>query len=107
MYSSRIPRITAELAARIDQLTRDAADTVVKGARDRAPVDSGDLKDAIRVEQEADSKYSVTAGDRKAFYGHMVEFGTVRTSPRPFLVPALEASREDIIRAARARLEGL
>lgn len=34
-----------------------------------------------------------------AFYAHMVEFGTVKMSPRPFLRPAFDTKKDDAVRA--------
>ena len=54
-----------------------------KEARANVPVKSGDLRNSIRVSVRVSTKAgrvdgTVKAGDRKAFYAHMVEFGTQR-----------------------------
>jgi len=54
-----------------------------KEARANVPVKSGDLRKSIRVSVRVSTKAgvidgTVKAGDRKAFYAHMVEFGTQR-----------------------------
>lgn len=54
-----------------------------KEARANVPVKSGDLRNSIRVSVRVSAKAgvidgTVKAGDRKAFYAHMVEFGTQR-----------------------------
>lgn len=54
-----------------------------KEARAGVPVKSGDLRNSIRVSVRVSTKAgridgTVKAGDRKAFYAHMVEFGTQR-----------------------------
>lgn len=75
---------------------RKAAERIVAEAKARVPRDSGDLMESIHVEKLEEAVYRVIAGDSDAFYGHMVEFGTVNTSSRPFLMPAYEAIRSDI-----------
>jgi HK97 gp10 family phage protein len=104
---SRLPQIAAQLQARIDTAVRAGAEAVSAQAKQRVPVESGALRDAIHVERGGVGEYTVVAGDREAFYGHLVEFGTVHTPPRPFLVPAAEASRDEITAAARTALRGL
>jgi len=58
---------------------------------------TGKLRDTIRVVRlKGDPKQNVRvyAGNRNkqgAFYAHMIEFGTVKMSARPFLRPAFNA----------------
>lgn len=73
-----------------------AAQAIAAGAKSRAPVDSGDLRDSIHVEHVDEGVYAVVAGDSDVFYGHMVENGTVRTPAHPFLVPAAEAEKDNL-----------
>jgi len=104
---SRIPSIAAQLQARVDGALRAGAEAIEQQAKQRVPVASGDLRDAIHVEREAMGEYAVVAGDDNVFYGHMVEFGTARVPARPFLVPAAEASRDTIVTAVTTVLRGL
>lgn len=106
MLKSRLPRITVEMQARVTAAVRAGAETVAQEAQSRAPVASGDLSRSIHVEQDGDDVH-VVAGDSDVFYGHLVEFGTVRTPARPFLVPALEARRDEIVTAVTAAVRGL
>lgn len=81
---------------------RLAAEAIEVGAKSRVPVDSGDLRNSIHTER-IDDGYAVVAGDSDVFYGHIVEHGSTRTAPRPFLIPAAEAVRDnldDLVRAA-------
>lgn len=73
-----------------------AAQEVSQSAKDRVPVRTGRLLQAIHVEP-SDEGATVIAGDHDVFYGHMVEHGTTHSPPHPFLVPALEEHREDIV----------
>jgi HK97 gp10 family phage protein len=107
MYRSRLPKIAAELVATMDGIAEGGAMFVSERAKQRVPVDTGKLRDAIHVERDEFASYAVVAGNSKAFYGHIVEHGSVHTPPHPFLVPALEESRADIEAAAAAALRKL
>lgn len=58
-------------------------------ARSRVPVDSGELRDSLRIQTKGKSKkfgwvrVNLVAGNKKAWYAHMVEFGTVRHMIKP------------------------
>ncbi len=98
------------IAASMDRLER-AAEVVADGARQRVPVDTGTLKNSIRVTRlwgDPRRNVRIYAGhrvkggsmkkgaERGAFYAHMVEYGTVKMRARPFLRPALNASKAKI-----------
>jgi HK97 gp10 family phage protein len=106
MYRSRLPQIAAELGIKMRAAENAAAQVVAQRARDRAPVATGKLRDAIHVENDPDGAL-VVAGNDDVFYGTMVEHGTARNPPHPFLVPAAEESRGEVQKLARALLRGL
>lgn len=106
MLKSRLPLIAAELKARIEASIQTGAMLVEQKAKARVPVDDGDLRDAIHVDKGGGGFY-VVAGNEQVFYGHLVERGTTHSAPQPFLVPALEESRGDIVALASAALKGL
>ena len=103
---NRFPKIIVQLDPTVDAALRVAAEQVAQAAKARVPVASGDLRNSIHVERQGGG-YAVIAGDDTAFYGHMVEFGTSRTSPRPFLVPALEEQRGELEAYVRGALRSL
>ena len=110
-----------------------------KAAQERVPVKSGALRKSVRVKTSARKgryrlKATIVAGNKEAFYAHMVEFGTARhmiragakkallfggvmreqvehpgADPHPFMRPALDASSEAAVQAfaehVRQRLE--
>lgn len=106
MLKSRLPRIALEMDHRVTAALRVASELIEAEASSRAPVASGDLRAAIHTEQDGDD-IRVIAGDDRVFYGHFVEFGTSRTPARPFLIPALESRRGDVLQAAAQALRGL
>ncbi len=106
MLQSRLPEIAAELGPAVAEATAAGAELIAEDAKARVPVDSGRLQRAIHVEASPEGAY-VVAGDREAFYGHIVEHGSVNAPAHPFLVPALEENRgkvEEGIRAAIRRV---
>ena len=104
MLRSRLDNIAASLDEQLDSAIRRAAEMVEDGARDRAPVETGTLRDSIRSEKQSDAAYAVMAS---AFYAHMVENGTIKTPPRPFLMPAAEAVRDNIDELVRQALKDI
>ena len=104
MLRSRIPAIAAELHGLVEAALVPGAKMVATAAKLRAPVESGDLREAIHVDVQPEGVY-VVAGDNKVFYGHLVEWGTSHSAPEPFLVPALEANRKAVVKLAKEALK--
>jgi HK97 gp10 family phage protein len=96
MLKSRIPQIVVEIDVRIAEVIDRGTDQVERDAKARVPKATGKLHDAIHKDEQDDGTY-VIGGDDEAWYGHLVEYGTVRTAPQPFLVPSLEENRQDIV----------
>jgi len=132
---SELDRLLKELPAKIEGnimrgAVRAGAKVMETRAKELVPVDDGDLRDSIKVSTKSKrGKVSATvrAGGKKAFYAHMVEFGTARhfikpkkrkslffagiarevvdhpgTSPKPFMRPALDNSQREAVDAAAA-----
>lgn len=91
---SRFPEIVAGLRPRVSAAVKETAEVVQEGAQTRVPVDEGDLYDSIRVERKGPAEYAVIAGGGDVFYATFIEYGTVKLGPRPFMVPAAEASTQ-------------
>jgi len=104
--TSRIPQIIAEVRPDLIDGATELAERIATGAKDRVPVETGALRDAIHVVVEDDS-VAVVAGDSDAFYGHMVENGTVKAPAHPFLVPAFEAELPSVEVIVGEKLRGL
>lgn len=68
-------------------------DTVTR-AQALVPVDTGNLKNSIGVDFDAD-ELGFEAGPT-ANYGHYVEYGTSRMSPRPYMRPAFDRATEPL-----------
>ena len=106
---SRLPLIAAELRPKVSAAVKLGAIAISDTAKKRVAVGAPDvhLRDAIHVEREGPAAYSVIDGDDQAWYGHLVEFGTVHSAPRPFLIPAVEDERDEVVSLVRAALGNL
>lgn len=107
MYKSRLPMIAAELEAKLTAAVQAGAEVVEQAAKDRVPVNTGRLRDAIHVEHTGPGEATVVAGDTEAFYGHIVEHGGRYMPAHPFLIPAAEESRAEVVAAVTAALKSL
>ena len=105
--TSHIPRISTEIHVRVAAATEAGAKLIEEAAKERVPVKTGALRDAIHTEFKGDADWAVVAGNRDAFYGHMVEFGTTHSPAHPFLVPAAEARRMEVQKIVAAALRHL
>lgn len=85
---SNIPEMQATLDAHIAPVVAGAARGIEGLAKARAPVDTGDLRDSISAKQVSPLAWKVEA---EAWYAGMVESGTTKHPPQPFMVPAAEA----------------
>ena len=95
--------ITAEIENKAMNGLEKACEQIADRARSLCPVDTGTLRDTIRVRRLAGDPFldvRVYAGSREkggAFYAHMVEYGTVKMSKKPFLRPALDSVKGNVI----------
>ena len=113
----------------IRQALRAGQKVILDAAKANAPVQSGALRDSLRITTRSKGgKVSATlvAGNKKAFYAHMVEFGTAQhfikpkrarslffaglarevvdhpgAGAKPFLRPAFDASSDQALTAVR------
>jgi HK97 gp10 family phage protein len=103
---NRFPRIMAELGPKVNLALLAGAEQIAQDARGRVPVESGSLRDAIHVDSDHDG-HLVVAGDNDVFYGHFVEFGTSNNAAHPFLIPATESNRDNVIELVAGALRSL
>jgi HK97 gp10 family phage protein len=106
--------------------TRAAAKVVADEAKSRVPVDTGLLKKSIGVAKAKkkdtpkdvvkfyvvpkskikfttkgtmDGKAVKVKTNTSAFHAHFIEFGTEKMAARPFLRPAMESTRTEVVTA--------
>jgi len=84
--------------------TREVAEFIQRRAKEFVPVDTGRLRDSIRINQTGKAAYNVGPGD-EVEYAEYVEFGTSRTPAQPYMRPALEEARREFPRALRRRVQ--
>lgn len=94
----RLPQVTEEIKATVDQLVRKASFDIEAQAKARAPVDTGFLRSSIKAEPVAPRHWRVVAYAHYAIYQ---EFGTTRMPAQPFMRPALELVRAELDQALR------
>lgn len=93
---SRFNEIAGEIPVRVDRAVHKGMKLVERDAKARVPVRTGRLKRSIAIHKITMGEYVVSAGDRDAFYAHMIEYGTVHHAARPFLTPAFESNKVEM-----------
>lgn len=73
-----------------------AAETAAQIARESVPVDTGELKNSISSASTAEGAVMRAA----APHAPMVEYGTSKMPPQPFMLPAALAVREQFFKLA-------
>ena len=71
-------------------------------ARESVPVDTGELRDSIGAASGGEYVSSVFAS---APHAAMVEYGTVKMSPQPFMLPAALIEAESFFADAKSELK--
>ena len=103
-FAQRLQIMADRLAQAGERAAMNCARQGMQIAREKAAVDSGALRDSIAARQE-EGYACVSAG---ASHAPMVEYGTSRFYPRPFMQPMAEEMRPVLIdEAARALREVL
>lgn len=102
--------LPVKIEAKIMQGALRAAQGVIRqSALSLAPVDDGDLKRSIKIRFRAKSKkfgyirMHLTAGDKNAYYAHMIEFGTAsfytgkgKTIGKPYIIKAQDSTGAEL-----------
>jgi HK97 gp10 family phage protein len=129
---AKLKALPAEIGSKGGGPLRLALFTATKLMRDdaqmRAPVDTGRLQRNVIAFRDRDPRssgvteqYGITfrrgkqgrerksyhtsaRGEKDAWYGRFVEFGTSKTPAQPFLRPAFEARKRDSAEAFRSKL---
>lgn len=83
--------IIRNMPNRASEIVRTAAHEVESRSKQRAPVDTGALKNSLQAEEMDAYLWQVHDGVE---YGIYQEFGTSRMAAHPFLVPAVESIRQ-------------
>jgi HK97 gp10 family phage protein len=110
----KLQSLTPKLQAQaLRKATREGAKVIQREAKALAPVQTGALRDSIKVKAGKRKKGRISTliqvgqGDFKGdtFYGAMVEYGTRRMPARPFMTPAYESKGNAAKNVAVAEIE--
>lgn len=90
------------------KVNREAAETVAKEGKGRAPRLTGRLAKSVRAGANQKAGY-VMAGNRQVVYAGPIHFGWPRRNIRaqPFLYDALDARKDEVIRKYEQRVGDL
>jgi HK97 gp10 family phage protein len=94
-----LARISKSIEEEAGRLLEEGAEVVATEARSRAPVKEGDLLRSIRVgkppKKEADALAWAVGTDIE--YAKAIEFGYRGSEAQPYLFPAMEAKRKEVV----------
>lgn len=114
---SQLPRATGKNVLR--RIGIRSLAPVISAARNNVPVYRGDLKESLKITTKlskrqqrenakavADGKASVQlyAGAAALPHAHLVEFGTATTPPQPFMRPAWDANKDEVLDIIKSEL---
>src|SRR5688572_3187397 len=99
---NRLPQLPGDIRSQGDALVERTADNVVKGAKERVHVISGETRDSIRKEGSGSEAHVIADGPGAL----PEEYGTSRRPAHPFMWPAVEAERPAYNAAWREIVKG-
>jgi HK97 gp10 family phage protein len=114
---SQLPRATGKNVLR--RIGIRSLAPVISAAKSNVPVYRGDLRDSLKVTTKlskrqqrenaravADGKASVQlyAGAAALPHAHLVEFGTATMPPQPFMRPAWDANKDEVLQIIKDEL---
>jgi len=109
----KLSNLDVKLSRALDEALKEIAEKIRDDAKGFVPVDTGALKKSIRIEKKGKLQVSIVAGGggvinprtgREVDYASFVEFGTSRMSPQPYMQPALEKNRDEILRIVKEKV---
>jgi len=112
---NRLQQIGTNISSLENKALKNAAEPVLIDAKANVPIKTGKLQRGLKVSGIKTSggiKHVLVGVDRadnsEIFYGKFIEFGTSKMSARPFLEPAYEKNKKEIVEAIKNTLkEGL
>lgn len=100
-------RFDKESRENLRSTVRKNANALRKAIKDRAPVDSGNLRDSIAARYDKDGLGAEVGPTRpKGSHAHFLEFGTVKMPAQPFITPSAEEQREKYLNDVRKAVKG-
>lgn len=97
-FMRRLAAFQAVLGERLESAMEKAVQLVEREAKERAPIDTGNLRASIASEVRTDVESAVQGiVGSNVEYAPFQEFGTSKMGASPFLQPAIEANRKQIL----------
>lgn len=94
VISNRAPELQGRMRQRGGQVVATSARRIEAGAKQRAAVDTGNMKNNIQAGQIKAFHWEVRVGwNAPVEYAVYVEYGTSRMAAQPFFTPACEVER--------------
>ena len=99
--------LSKKINTAVQKSTLQAAKEVEATAKRLAPKATGELRNSIRAVKSKfkDGGAIIISGNDKAFYAHMVEYGTVNMSAKPHLRPALRQNKNKTVKIVQSAVE--
>jgi len=95
---SAFDSMLSEADTRLVEAMTNAGLAIERGAKGRAPVDTGNLRASIESNTETKAKQITTEVGTNVEYAPFVELGTSTMAAQPFLRPALDAELRSLER---------
>ena len=93
-FDEFLDAVERELQTEVDAVV----ELIASDAQSNAPVDTGELRDSIEAVMEEASELIIRGAiEVGAEHGVYQEFGTIHMPAQPYLAPALDANREELI----------
>lgn len=89
-HANRLQAAPKKLRPLVVAVTTKATIDTANGARELAPVDTGNLRGSITMETGTDGTAIYGQVEAGANYAAYVEHGTSRMSPQPYMSPSFE-----------------
>jgi len=109
----KLSNLEEKLSRALNEALEEIAEKILDDAKNFAPVDTGALRKSIRTEKKGKLQVSVLAGGggvinpktgREVDYAGYVEFGTSRMAPQPYMQPAFEKNKDEILQIVKEKV---
>lgn len=113
----QLPKATGKAVLRRTAIR--ALAPVIAEAKRRVPVDEGDLRDSLKITTKLSKRQQrlhnkaiaagkatvqLFAGPAALPHAHLVEFGTANMSPQPYMRPAWDTKKDEVLELVRTEL---
>jgi HK97 gp10 family phage protein len=96
----KLRRLGRKAFTELEDIVKDASEVLVQEMKNRAPVDTGAMRDGLHASKAFGKKGTVAfdvGPDKDGFYAMYAEFGTRFLAKKPFMRPAADAKEVEIV----------